>query len=543
MSVRLMLGAVLLSSVVALPVLGADASAAGRSARPDARECTITGTSRSDTLRGTSGHDVICGRGGNDLLIGAGGSDSLRGGSGLDRLKGGTGQDLLAAGDGSDTLTGDDGDDTLRGGDGRDRLLGGDGGDVIAGGLGGDDINGGPLPDDIDGGAGFNTCTLDAQDVVDRCTYDLAPPVLVETRISEETVDVTNGDAVVTVSVHATDDTGISTVAFPRPQPWFPTDDARFVSGTARDGWWDVTLRFRQYSKPGTFVPRVRLRDRLTRETETDADASLVVRDDNPDLEAPQVVELASPLPTDVYDPTDPDYQGVPIEVRVTDAMSGVDTVSVTAHTWTSNGEWASWWGNGMRLVSGDEHDGVWRGRAWFGNASHFGGTWSLEFFVQDQANMGTTDGATYAGPVARQHRGGLPIPDGRGDFTMVGDQISETSTPEITAASLTPTEVHTLGGPAQVTFTVDAQDVGTGVNYVVAELSNPGYRFYHGLELTSGTSHNGTWTGQVTLPQGIAPGEFTPSVFIQDVDYNRTWYTARELSLPTVTVVDDSSP
>ena len=544
MSARLMMTAVFVSSVAVLPIVGADSSAADHIERSTSRSCTVSGTPRADTLRGTAGRDVICGRGGNDVLVGSGGSDTLRGGAGGDRLSGGTGSDLLVAGDGRDTVAGDAGDDRLRGGVGGDRVFGGGGSDEIASGPDNDEIDGGPLADDIDGGDGFNTCTVDATDVVDRCTYDLAPPSLVETEISEEAVDVTGADAVVTFRLHVTDDTGVRSVELLRPEPWFPTDYARPVSGNYRDGWWEVTLRFRRYSKPGNYVPQVRMRDRLYRQSVMQADVALEVRDENPDLDAPQVVELVSPLPADIYDETDPNYQGVPVVVRVTDELSGVGALSVSAHTWLPNGEWVSYAPNGMKLVSGDVHDGVWR--YYLPLFRSYGGTWSLEFSVEDRAHVGTAAGATYAGPTVKRKRGGLPIPDERGDFTFLGQQISETSRPEIVAASLTPTEVHTLAGPAQVSFTVDARDVGTGVSGVIAKLSSrqdPSMSFYHGLEMRAGNRHDGTWTGQVTLPQGTAPGEFTPSLSVSDLDHNRTFYNGEQFSLPMVTVIDDSPP
>ncbi len=256
MSARLMMTAVFVSSVAVLPIVGADWSAADHIERSTSRSCTVSGTPRADTLRGTAGRDVICGRGGNDVLVGSGGSDTLRGGAGGDRLSGGTGSDLLVAGDGRDTVAGDAG---------GDRLLGGVRPETVSSGATvatrspavrtTTTIDGGPLADDIEGGDGFNTCTVDATDVVNRCTYDLAPPSLVETEISEEAVDVTGADAVVTFRLHVTDDTGVRSVELLRPEPWFPTDYARPVAGNYRDGWWEVTLRFRRLQQAGQLRP------------------------------------------------------------------------------------------------------------------------------------------------------------------------------------------------------------------------------------------------------------------------------------------------
>ncbi len=188
------------------------------------------------------------------------------------------------------------------------------------------------------------------------------------------------------------------------------------------------------------------MRDRLYRQSVMQADVALEVRDENPDLDAPQVVELVSPLPADIYEETDPNYQGVPVEVRVTDELSGVGAVSVSAHTWLPNGEWVSYAPNGMKLVSGDVHDGVWR--YYLPLFRSYGGTWSLEFSVEDRAHVGTAirchlrraDGQEKADKDFRSPMSVATSPSS-------DDEISETSRPEIVAASLTPTEVHTLVG------------------------------------------------------------------------------------------------
>lgn len=216
----------------------------------------------------------------------------------------------------------------------------------------------------------------------------------------------------------------------------------------------------------------------------------------------------------------------------------------VSVHTWLPNGHWVHLYGLGMERVRGDDRDGIYRTDVL--RPDHYGGTWSLEFTVVDRAHVDTAMETRYAGPTSRRRLGGLPIPDERGDFTFVGEQISETAKPEIVAASLTPTEVHTLEGPAQVSFTVNARDVGAGVSSVSARLRSleaTSVTFYNHLELIAGNRHDGTWTGQVTLPQGTAPGDFTATLTVTDLDHNHAFYYGEQLALPTVTVMNDSSP
>jgi len=547
MSARLVAAAMLIAASLVPVSIGSTAAAGDRAAVQVAERCTIRGTPGRDRLRGTARRDVICGRGGDDVLYGLDGDDVLRGGSGNDVLRGGRGRDRLAGGAGKDRLAGEGEGDLLRGATGRDVLSGGAGVDRLRGGEGSDDIDGGGLGDDIDGGEGFNTCTVDALDVVERCTYDLAPPALVETAFSATNIDVTGDDAVVTVRLHVTDDTGVRAVRLHHPEAWFPAGLAQRVSGSTRDGWWEARLRFRAHSRPGTYVPDVEILDRLGRRTRVDAAASLDVTGDAPDADPPRVVKLLSPLPTDVYEDVGPTYAGVPIRVRVVDDMTGAAEVSFSAHHWTPNGNWSYFAASNMTLVSGTRRDGIWRGR--LGLYRHdWSGTWSLHFVVRDKPHVDTLWGAGFGGPTFREHfsTSSQPIPDGRGDFTFVGREPTDAQPPEIVSASIAPTSVSTLERSASISFTVVARDAGSGVSWVSARLTNPSYpsnSFYTSLKRTQGTRRNGTWTGNVVLPRGIAPGEFEPSVSIGDEEHNYSHGSAESLGLPQVTVLDDSPP
>ncbi len=118
-------------------------------ARP--RDCTVSGTAKSEFLRGTRRDDVICAGGGRDVVIA---------GRGADVVFADAGDDLVHTGDGDDTAYGDEGDDLLFGG--RDW-------DVLSAGPGDDRLAGGPGPDHHEGGAGSNRCHLDSGDTANAC--------------------------------------------------------------------------------------------------------------------------------------------------------------------------------------------------------------------------------------------------------------------------------------------------------------------------------------------------------------------------------------
>ncbi|MGZ8743841.1 MAG: calcium-binding protein [Nocardioides sp.] len=94
----------LLAATLALPVLGAPASAAATCAGHTA---TIVGTAAGETLTGTSGDDVIAAGGGDDTVLGNGGEDVICGENGADTLRGGNGSDVLRGGTGDDRLHGE----------------------------------------------------------------------------------------------------------------------------------------------------------------------------------------------------------------------------------------------------------------------------------------------------------------------------------------------------------------------------------------------------------------------------------------------------
>lgn len=135
---RLLVGALLLTGVLAVPAVAAGEGAI----LCQGAEATIVGTEGPDVLVGTDGGDVITalggadrveGLGGDDLICAGPGDDVAWGGAGRDRIFGETGNDFLYGDDGADYLVGSVGDDVLEGGFGRDELLGGAGSDELWG--------------------------------------------------------------------------------------------------------------------------------------------------------------------------------------------------------------------------------------------------------------------------------------------------------------------------------------------------------------------------------------------------------------------------
>lgn len=115
------------------------------------------------------------------------------------------------------------------------------------------------------------------------------------------------------------------------------------------------------------------------------------------------------------------------------------------------------------------------------------------------------------------------------GSVTVIGRARTDTTAPVVSSVQVTPTQVDTLPGPANVQLTVQASDPGLGVQGVYAELvplandQSAPQMPSRSLELSSGDQANGAWRGSITLPQGLPPGTYYIKVITWDVDTNMT--------------------
>jgi len=517
--------------------------------------CTVVGTAGADVLVGTALRDVICGRGGDDVIRAGGGrdlvdagpgrdrvvagpgDDRVLGASGADKLDGGDGSDRVSGGDGADVLGGDGGVDTLSGGDGEDTIEGGGSGDDLSGQLGDDVLTGDGGADDLDGGAGTNFCIVDAADESVRCKYDEDPAVMVETRIDPVSVDVTNSSAEVILLVHATDDTGVEDVQVQLYNADYSVSvggpPAELISGNDRDGWWQTTFEVSRYTPAADLQPTVILRDRLDRQTfAEDSPARLHVIDDNPDTETPRLA-LVAPLDPE---PVDVRSHGVDVTVtvRATDNLSGVDRVDLCL----SRPDVLSYSGgvcqDGVPKASGTIRDGLWTAVLRVPRGAP-GGEWNVTTYAYDRVYSG--GGVRWMGPDAYKMwvdnrwccNEAHAFPDGAGRLTVIG---GTDSTPAWTdSVTLTPTEVDTFTADASTHVRVHALDAAEeGVTAVVAVLvsdsdSATAPQFTQvDLTRTEGTEVDGTWEGDLLMPQGTPPGSYHVLVFVGDIAHSRSY-------------------
>jgi hypothetical protein len=280
-----------------------------------------------------------------------------------------------------------------------------------------------------------------------------------------------------------------------------------------------------RYTPPGEFRPEVVLRDRLGRSvTDATSDERLVVRDENPDTAHP-TLELLAPLGTDPVDVRTA-AADVRVTVRGTDELAGVGRVDLCLSRELSFGYSTVVCQDGVSRASGTAHDGTWTAvlRVPKGAPS---GAWNVWVHAYDRVQ----NDARWLGPDAyrswverRVCCGAVrPFADGAGVVTVIGGE--DRTRAWVEAVTVTPAEVDTLAGPATARVAVRARDAeGEGVTEVRAVLVSGSDRVdapqfpLVDLERTSGDLVDGTWEGDLVLPQGTPPGTYPVLVGIADV-------------------------
>lgn len=498
----------------------------------------VDGGSGNDTVYGAAGNDTVYGGYGDDVVVGDTGADTVYGGPGNDRAYGGAGNDVLVGHDGADLLSGGAGTDKDYGGPGNDTLHGGDDADVVSGQEGDDDLAGEGGSDVVDGGAGTNWCSIGAGDTQKACVYDRTAPTLGWTSASPNPVDVTSGSRTVTVRLRLLDDTGITSVqtsfqdfetAALGPSLGTPV----LVSGTRRDGVWQVTGTARRYSEPGAFELNVDVRDRVGRWTSTSVASAITVRNATPDRTNAVVLGASSSRTSvDVRS-----ANGVlTVYARAVDDASGVEPGDIYACLYSpgSGGAYVQKPCLNMSRYSGTARDGFWRSEHTIPKGS-VGGDWNIGVWLNDQVHQGVQN--YYVGPDAYRSFttswGGTDpawheLRNGR--FSVLG--ASDNTAATLVGLTTSATSVDTLAAPQTVDIQVRARDAtGEGVTEVGGYAQNetgssdgPGFSPVEGV-LTQGTPVDGWWRLRITFPQGTPPGRYpVAQVWVVDKSHWRSY-------------------
>jgi hypothetical protein len=171
---------------------------------------TVVGGESKDLIAGGAGTDNLSGNLGDDTITGADGNDTIDGGGGSDDIDSGLGNDSIIGGAGNDYIVSGDGDDSIAGGDGLDLIFGDTGIDSLNGGVGDDTLAGGGDIDLVTDSFGSNLCDYTAGEaLVGTCRYDDQAPEFNAFSFDKTSVDVSNSNVVVQLTMSITDDIGI----------------------------------------------------------------------------------------------------------------------------------------------------------------------------------------------------------------------------------------------------------------------------------------------------------------------------------------------
>ena len=383
---------------------------------------------------------------------------------------------------------------------------------------------------------------------------DVTPPTLTGLSFTPNSVDVTGGPQTVTVTATVTDNlAGVSSIlvqftslAVPiQREPLNSLSLAR-ISGTSLNGTYRGTLQIPQYSQGGVWklsvtslsdaagnIVSVSAANLATAGFATDLTVTSI-----PDVQPPTVLGINfSPSIIDVSTSN----QTLTMTLTLSDDVSGVDftparflefrttfvSPSLQQHQYVGRLDFTQ--------VSGTLLTGEWRAAHSFPAHSE-PGTWSIQSlqiidFARNQRFFST------ANLIAL----GL-----NPQFTVVSSS-PDTTAPQVTGLTFTPSVIDTSLGSQTVQVTLNATDDLSGVDF---SPDNQSASFPHGLIFRSpsggqtrqvnntqftriaGTPNDGTWRGTVVFPRFSEAGTWTATVTsIKDVAQNTVSLTPAQLA------------
>jgi len=352
---------------------------------------------------------------------------------------------------------------------------------------------------------------------------DTTPPVLTGFNFSPGSVDVTNGDATVDVTLHVTDDlSGFSSAYVQLYSPSYgqeiSTFNVQLTSGTVLDGDAQGTLTIPQLSEAGDWsVYWIDLRDATGNSQVLDKatlmslgfPTTLTVISQDQDVTPPQLNSFnISPTSIDVSSGP----QSTTFTMGITDDKSGLNFCQgsvcyITIRLQSPSGKQSQQeTGRNVQLLSGTLQNGVWQVVVTLPRYAE-AGVWKVNYLYL----LDMTGNSVYLNAANLQSRG-FP------STLTVTSSISDTQAPQLTSLTFAPNFVDTTTGWKTIALTIGATDNLSGVDVAQHYDQSPNlfalypFRFSSpsgGQNLSvyprnslAGTAINGTWQGTGYLPQ-----------------------------------------
>ena len=229
--------------------------------------------------------------------------------------------------------------------------------------------------------------------------------------------------------------------------------------------------------------------------------------------------------------------QTVTVTIRATDSGRGVTNISVRFRSITGN-QFFSVFINSQHRISGDNKDGVYSATAVFPQYSK-AGVWNV-------FEIDAFDGVNYkffysADLIAR----GFPT-----ELQVISND-EDTTPPQISGFSFTPTTIDTTSGYQNVTVTVRATDAKAGVREISLHFLRSNDDAVYGFSMDgsnriSGDEKDGVYRRVISFTQNTPPGIYNVSVFPSDALNNTKYIHSQELAnlgFPSQLQVGSSQP
>ncbi len=233
--------------------------------------------------------------------------------------------------------------------------------------------------------------------------------------------------------------------------------------------------------------------------------------------------------------------QTVTLTMNVTDDLSGVNIVQGALQSPTT-GQYLYFY---AYLAAGDNLNGTWIGSVTVPQYSE-AGDWSVSYISLQDTDTNTQ----YLYNYDLQNLG-FPT-----TFTVISQP--DTTPPQLTSFSFTPSAVNTSAADQIITFNLGLTDDLSGVNfgcgfycYYTVYLTSPSGKQWQGLvnyyvTQVSGTPLSGVWQGQITMPRYSEPGNWQVNFMTLEDNANNFSYlytsNLQAMGFPT-TIAVTSNP
>ena len=199
------------------------------------------------------------------------------------------------------------------------------------------------------------------------------------------------------------------------------------------------------------------------------------------------------------------------VTVQITDGISGFQFGDIEVIN-PSNGSTGNFFLPASSRISGDMHNGIYQIEVPV-PAYGMPGTWTVGCYVRDNANN------------EQRYPSNIQFPDDVDEtFAVINSGAFDLADPTVTSMDVTPVQINTSGGSAQVQVTVSLLDDLSGLKDAFAYFYDPANVFQNSLftvlnsaNRISGNDLSGTYQFSKTLPQGSALGQWQVRIFVRD--------------------------